>query len=87
MNTLSETQVTFRLPRSLVQRLRRLAARTGQKRSALVRRAVEMFLEVAEAGSVGGRARSVQHLLGAFDTGIPDLAQRHSEFLKLLRKP
>lgn len=74
-------QLTVRLPDDLSARLARAARRAGRKRSDLVRRALEEFL-----GGPAARAHSrpidlVRDLLGAVESGVPDLGQRHREHL------
>lgn len=74
-------QLTVRLPDDLSARLARAAKRAGRKRSDLVRRALEEFL-----GGPPGRTKSrpidlVRDLLGAVESGVPDLGQRHREHL------
>jgi Arc/MetJ-type ribon-helix-helix transcriptional regulator len=78
-----EAQVTVRLPRTELERLDRLAARRGVRRSVLVREAIRAYLE----GPVEGRAEErpfdrVRDLAGVVYGGPPDLGARHREYLK-----
>jgi hypothetical protein len=78
-----EDQLTVRLPRELSDALKARAARMQRKPSEVVRMAVAEFLEVADRSA---RPR-VKHLIGSVESGIPDLAVRHREYiLKKLRR-
>jgi hypothetical protein len=55
-----------------------------RKRSEVVRIALEQFLQ---AGGGRPRVKAVESLLGSLETGIPDLAERHREYvLESLRR-
>ncbi len=72
------TQLTLRLPGELAAKLERSAKRLKRKRSDVVRLALEQFLTSKP------RTRaidSVRDLLGAVESGVPDLGQRHREHL------
>ena len=74
-----EQQLTLRLPASLAEKLDRVAERLRRKRSQVVRLALEQFLETeVEARPI----ERVRDLLGSIETGIPDLGQRHREYLR-----
>ncbi len=78
----AETQITFRLPKALADRLDRLARASARRRSELLREAAEAYVDVATA-TVGDRPSDrVRSLLGSVRTGIPDLAEHHSEYVK-----
>jgi Arc/MetJ-type ribon-helix-helix transcriptional regulator len=73
-------QVTVRMPEALIEKLDREAALRRRKRSEVIRMAVERFIEEPE--SPGGRPiDKVRDLLGSYESGIPDLGQRHREHL------
>jgi len=75
-----QDQLTVRLPRELSQSLAAAARRARRKRSEIVRLALEAYL--GESPPRPGRAYDrVRHLIGAFDSGISDLAERHSEYI------
>ena len=81
-----EDQLTVRFPRELNKALKEKAARMKRKPSEVVRIAVAEFLQISvePSESPGGR---VKHLIGSVETGIPDLALRHREYvLKKLRR-
>jgi ribbon-helix-helix CopG family protein len=81
-----EDQLTVRLPRELGEALRQKAARMQRKPSELVRMAVMEFLQTSDEPPRRSSAR-VRKLIGSLDTGIPDLAIRHREYLvKKLRR-
>ncbi|MGQ0549754.1 MAG: ribbon-helix-helix domain-containing protein [Armatimonadota bacterium] len=76
-----ERQLTVRLPAALAERLERTATATRRKRSEVVRTALEQFLD-GMGGSPPGRPISlVRDLLGSLKSGIPDLGQRHRDYL------
>jgi predicted transcriptional regulator len=77
-NALSmEDQLTVRLPRDLSLALQRAARQMHRKNAEVVRMALRQFLEVPrEAGRPVDR---VSNLLGAADSGDPDLAEHHRE--------
>ncbi len=73
-----EAQLTIRLPAELVERLDQAAKRMQRSRSEVVRTALEGFLT--------GESRErpierVRDLLGRVESGVPDLGQRHREYL------
>lgn len=76
-----EKQVTIRIPEDLLERLDQEAAALGRKRSEVIRMAVERFLERRHERAGGRPVDRVRHLLGSFESGIPDLGQRHREHL------
>jgi predicted DNA-binding protein len=81
-----EEQLTVRLPRELSDALKKRAARMQRKPSEVVRMAVAEFLQVTER-PVESPAERVKHLIGSVESGIPDLAVRHREYvLKKLRR-
>ena len=73
------TQVVVRMPERLVKAVDAAAKRMAGKRSEVVRLAVEAWL--AGQGKVRSRTPKVRSLLGSLETGIPDLARRHREYL------
>lgn len=77
-------QVTVRLPAPLAEALARRAKTAGQRPSEIVREALAEHLAIRTPERVAERVRS---LLGAFDTGCPDLAESHREaVLESLRR-
>jgi len=73
-----QTQLTFRLPAALADKLERTARRMKRKRSDVVRQALEQFLDADENVRPIERVRD---LLGSVDTGISDLGRRHREHM------
>jgi predicted DNA-binding protein len=75
-----DDQITVRLPTSLGRTLRRTSRRLGRRPSDVVRMALEAFLNDA---SVADRrpAERVAHLLGSLSSAVPDLAERHREYV------
>ena len=73
------TQITVRIGDELKDALNEAARRMHRKPSEVVRMALVAYLS---AGSGDGRpADRVRHLLGKLDSGIPDLADRHREYI------
>ena len=75
-----QEQITVRLPATLGRTLRRTARRLGRRPSDVVRMALEAFLHGAQP-SDRKPAERVDHLLGSLASGVPDLAERHREYI------
>ena len=73
-------QLTIRLPEELGRALKAAASRTHRKRSEIIRAALRIYLE-PQGGERGRAYDHIQHLVGAFDTGISDLAEKHSQYV------
>ena len=73
-----DSQLTLRLPGELNEKLERTAIRLKRKRSDVVRLALEQFLDSAPKIPPIERVRD---LLGAVESGVPDLGQNHREHL------
>ncbi len=73
-----ESQLTLRLPAALAEKLEISARRLKRKRSDVVRRALEQFLEAEPTVRPIDRVRD---LLGRLESGVPDLGQHHREHL------
>jgi len=84
-----ERQLTVRMPERLVEKLDREALRHRRKRSEVIRLAVERYFEDSAAQAEIRPIDRVRDLLGSFESGIPDLGQRHREHLleRLRRGP
>ena len=77
-----DDQITVRLPTPLGRTLRRTSRRLGRPPSHVVRMALEAFLQGAPSAEGNGkRAERVEHLIGSLSSGIPDLAERHREYV------
>lgn len=76
-----ERQLTVRMPERLVEKLDREAVRHRRKRSEVIRLAVERYFEDSAAQAEIRPVDRVRDLLGSFESGIPDLGQRHREHL------
>ena len=73
------SQITVRVGEDLKQALDEAARRMHRKPSDVVRLALAAFLGT---GTDGRRpADRVQHLLGALNSGVQDLAERHREYI------
>jgi hypothetical protein len=75
-----EDQITVRMPTELGRALRRTSRRLGRRPSDVVRMALEAFLHGAPSAD-GQRAQRVEHLIGSLSSGVPDLAERHREYV------
>lgn len=73
-------QLTVRLPADLNRTLKAAARRTHRKRSDIIRAALRNYLE-PQRGQRGRAYDHIRHLIGTFDTGISDLAEKHSEYV------
>ena len=73
-----EQQLTLRLPAELAEQLDRAAKLLRRKRAEIVRMALEQFLAVQLEDQPIERVRD---LLGSVESGVPDLGQRHREYL------
>jgi hypothetical protein len=75
-------QLTIRLPEDLSHALEAASVRLRRKRSDIVRLALYRFFDLAPAddGDSTPSAR-VQHLMGALETGVPDLAENHRAYV------
>lgn len=73
-----DNQLTLRLSTELAERLDLAARRLQRKRSEVVRLALEQYLndEVVEQP-----IDRVRDLLGQVESGVPDLGQRHRDYL------
>lgn len=76
-----ERQLTLRVSAALAERLERTARATRRKRSELVRIALEQFLDGMGGPRPGRPIGLVRDLLGSLESGVPDLGQRHRDYL------
>ena len=81
-----QEQITIRLPAALRSALRRASRSLRRKDSDVVRMALESFLK-GSAPSDPKPAARVRHLVGSLESGVPDLADRHRQYiLKALKR-
>lgn len=73
-------QLTIRLPADLRRALEVAARKSERKRSEIVRMALRQFLEVTPS-SDSAPADRVRALIGSLASGVPDLAERHREYV------
>ena len=73
-------QLTIRLPADLRAALDAAARASQRKRAEVVRMALREFLDLPPASSRPPSSR-VWGLLGSLDSGVPDLAEKHREYL------
>ncbi len=74
-------QLTIRLPEDLNRALEAASVRLRRKRSDIVRLALYSFFSLAPANDDDRPSARVQHLLGALDSGVPDLAENHRAYI------
>ncbi len=75
-----QDQITVRLPLVLSRALRRASRRLRRKNSDIVRLALEAFLHVGQR--TGSKpAERVRGLIGSLASGVPDLAEKHREYV------
>jgi antitoxin component of RelBE/YafQ-DinJ toxin-antitoxin module len=80
-------QLTIRMPQEYKEKMETLAERMGLKKSDIARLALKEFIEENIADDDRVPYDKVKHLLGAVESGIKDLGQRHREHLiKKIRK-
>jgi hypothetical protein len=75
-----EDQLTIRLPRELNKALKEKAACMQRKPSEIVRMAVMEFLQI-RGEPLERPVERVKDLIGSLQSGVPDLAVRHREYL------
>jgi len=75
-------QLTIRLSSTLEQGLEALSNRFHQKRSEIVRQALERFIAEETIPDDPSPWQKVQHLAGAVETGVNDLGEAHREHLR-----
>ena len=75
-----DDQITVRLPTPLGRTLRRTSRRLGRRPSDVVRMALDAFL-LGAPPTAGKPAERVEHLVGSMASGVPDLAERHREYV------
>ena len=76
-----ERQLTLRMPANLATKLDRVARDTRRKRSEVVRLALEQFLGEVDPNAERRPIDLVRDLLGSVESGVPDLGQRHRDYL------
>ncbi len=75
-----QDQLTVRLPADLGRALRQASKRLRSKNSEIVRLALRAYLQPGLPDELRPADR-VRHLLGSVSSGIPDLAERHREYI------
>lgn len=75
-----QDQISVRLPPELSQGLRRMSRQLRRRNSDVVRLALEAFLgQRHESGQTP--SERVAPLIGSLASGVPDLAERHREYV------
>jgi metal-responsive CopG/Arc/MetJ family transcriptional regulator len=75
-----QDQLTIRLPEDLRQALKLASRRLQRKQSEIVRLALREYLGVS-SGAQSRPADRVRSLIGALESGIPDLAEEHRSYV------
>ena len=73
-------QITVRLPVALRAALRRASRQLRRKDSDVVRMALEAFLQGGHVSGLRPSAR-VHDLIGSLESGVPDLAEHHRQYV------
>ncbi len=76
-----ERQLTLRMPADLADKLERVARHTRRRRSEVVRLALEQYLVEPNTKLQRRPIELVRDLLGSVESGVPDLGQRHRDYL------
>jgi CII-binding regulator of phage lambda lysogenization HflD len=79
-------QLTLRINSDLEQGLEALANHLHQKKSEIVRHALERFIAEESIKEVPSCWQKVQHLAGTVETGVSDLGENHREHLRSMFK-
>jgi len=74
------TQLTVRLPDDLDHALKAASRRMQRRSSDIVRLALRQFLG-ASSGRQGRPMDRVRELVGSLESGIPNLAERHRDYV------
>lgn len=74
------SQMTVRLPDDLRRALDTASHKLNRKPSEIVRMALQEFLKTS-LGTGGLPADRVRGLLGSLESGVPDLAERHRDYI------
>lgn len=72
------TQIQLRADQA--SRLREVAAAEDVSLAELIRRGVDLVLDQSQAGTPGHRLDALR-VMGAFDSGVPTVAERHDDEL------
>ena len=75
-------QLTIRLSGTLEQGLEALSTRFHQRKSEIVRNALERFIAEETIKDDPSPWQKIQHLAGAIETGVTDLGEAHEEHLR-----
>lgn len=75
-----QDQLTVRLPEDLSQALKAASRRMQRKSSEIVRLALREFLGASSASKTRPADR-VRSLIGALESGVPDLAEKHRAYV------
>ena len=81
------TQLTVRVSLEMAEKLQKVAQRLGVRKSDVARIAIREYLAEEEQVGETRPYERVRRLIGAVSSGIPDLGERHREYLvQQLRK-
>lgn len=77
-----DAQITLRLPADLLRGVDRARRLRRKSRSAVIREALESYVNDRTAATADRPYDRVKHLCGILSGGPPDLGAKHSEYLK-----
>ncbi len=75
-----ESQISVRMPEDLRRALEEASRRMNRKSGEVVRMALRQFLALPP-GHADRPAESVRGLIGSLESGIPDLAEQHRDYI------
>ena len=76
-----ERQLTLRMSAKLATKLDKVARHSRRRRSEIIRLALEQFLSEVDIKVERRPIELVRDLLGSMESGVPDLGQRHRDYL------
>ena len=76
-----ERQLTLRMSAKLATKLDEVARHSRRRRSEIIRLALEQFLSEVDIKVERRPIELVRDLLGSMESGVPDLGQRHRDYL------
>ncbi len=75
-----ESQISVRVPEDLRRALEEASRRMNRKSGEIVRMAIRQFLALPP-GPTDRPAERVRGLIGSLESGIPDLAEQHRDYI------
>ena len=76
-----DAQLTIRISGKLVEKLKMISKKLGLKKSDIARMAIQEYLKQEEQISEAGPYKNVENLIGGVNSGIPDLGEKHRDYM------